>query len=126
MKSLASFLAGVIVFLLVGCQTTASIPAPIVEQIPVPVPFCPAPPEYLNSLPKEGGLNYITADSPPGEVAKHWHYEVEYLRGLTDVQKAILEAYKANDGNLEELEADIQRIIQETNAKLRETQPPTQ
>jgi hypothetical protein len=110
---------------LVGCQTTVPS-APIVEQVPVPVPFCPAPPDYMNSLQKQGGLDYITADSPPGEVAKHWHYEVEYLRGLNEIQHSILEAYRQNGGNLEQLEADIQRIINETNTNLRETRPPAQ
>lgn len=105
-----------------GCATTS---VPKVEQIPVPVPFCPAPPDYLSKLPKDGGIDAITEKTAPGDVAKLWHYEVEYLRGLADVQAAIIEAYKKNNADLQLLEKDINRLIDETNKKLKETQVPT-
>ena len=52
------------ILLLASCATEAPLP-PKIEQIPVPVPFCPAPPDYADKLPKEGGLDYITPKTPP-------------------------------------------------------------
>ncbi|TFG96535.1 hypothetical protein E4H12_10815 [Candidatus Thorarchaeota archaeon] len=112
-----------VIFFLGGCATTMP---PNIEQIPVPVPFCPAPPEYMSKLPKEGGIDLLTDKSLPGNVAKEWHYEVEYLRGLVDIQAAIIEAYRKNNTDLEHLETDIKHLIEETNKKLRETQAPSQ
>lgn len=112
-----------VVFFLAGCPATMP---PKVEQIPVPVPFCPAPPDYLSKLPKQGGIDTLAKDSPPGEVAKQYHYELEYLRGLTDIQAAIIEAYKKNNTDLQLLEKDIERLIEETNKRLKDTQPPSQ
>lgn len=113
-----------LLLLLSGCFATN--PPKGVEQIPVPVPFCPAPPDYMSKLPKEGGLGAITKDSVPGDVAKQWDYEVEYLRGLVDVQAAIIEAYRKNNADLELLQKDINRLIEETNKKLLETHAPSE
>ena len=111
-----------VLLLFSGC---ASAPAPKVEQIPIPVPFCPAPPDYLSKMPKQGGTDTLTPESLPGDVAKQWDYEVEYLRALAEIQAAIIEAYKKNSVDLQGLQKDINRIIEETNKKLEEVRPPS-
>lgn len=112
-----------LLFVLGGCVTTMP---PRVEQIPVPVPFCPAPPDYLSKLPKEAGIDTLTKESPAGDVAKQWDYEVEYLRGLAEIQAAIIEAYRKNNTDLQALQKDINRLIEETNKKLQETHTPSE
>lgn len=87
-----------------------------VELIPTPVPFCPAPPEF--TLPKLSGLKMITLTSTPGEVAQAYEYEVAYLNALNQLKQIVIDAYKNNAVDLEKLRGQINKTIDDANAKL--------
>ena len=58
----------------------------------IPVMSCPifdSSTIFTNEPIKEGGLEYIKSSTPPGEVAKHWIYEVNYWKQLYDINKRV-------------------------------------
>lgn len=120
MKRLLTTLA---IVLLTGCATNQGIVKKDVELVKVPVPYCPAPPDV--KIPKENGIEYIKPNTPPGEVAKAYDYEVTYQKGLNKIYAAILDMYKSNNVSSEKLKEEIEKMIDATNAKLKKTQNTT-
>lgn len=91
----------VLILWLAGCTTTSK-PQPNFQLIEVPVPSWPEP--AIITLSKQGGIEYISDTSPPGEVAKQYHYEAVYWKNQSELYRRELEMYKHENYSIKSLE----------------------
>lgn len=102
-------IAVALVLSMTACATPPPV-APITHYVEVPVPFCPAP--DLVAVPKVGGWEHITTKTPPGDVAKHWSYEVEYWKGLAGIYNKQLDLYRTTGKDPDQIKKELQQLIQ--------------
>lgn len=100
-------------FALTACVSTPV--KPVEHFVQVPIPFCPATDDI--SVPKTGGLEYITSTTPPGDVAKQYQYEIEYWKGLVDLYKKKLAFYAQNGKQIDQIKTELQQLINTAQAK---------
>lgn len=96
---------------LVGCNNIKTTNDGI-KYLEVPVASWPEPAIY--TLPKTDGIEYITATTTPGDVAKQWIYEATYWKSQSDIYRTELEMYKHENYNMKNLED----IIKEVNSSV--------
>lgn len=107
--------ASIIVLGLSGCANTQ--PPLKVEYVQVPVPYVPDPP-VINLPLKEGGREFITANSTAGDVAKHWMYEADYWEGAYVIAtEAFKEYFMKGAAAAEELREYIKQKVQDVQKK---------